>query len=232
MPIVLSQDRELIERSIYTLLREELVAQGFLPDIKLYAGDTAGYNSALEAIKDANGFATEIFGTGSTFKKYQEKVPRIVIRNEATLPGDIGAGPELDFYNNSEDSSLLDIYMLPPQSHDYVINIQSVYKTSKVDRIHQDIIMGILPERGYVQLYNSEDVLAKFFIIFDSALAEPDLEKGIETRDFVFIVKDRWLRTPRLQNEGVAKITQITIDNEIRYSDDRVSDNDDDLVVT
>lgn len=79
-----------LDRTLYELLRLELVSAGLLPDITVMANEAA-YIAAKAAIRAANKEVVEIFGVGAAPARDEKTTSKIVIQRKGVVGGSIGA---------------------------------------------------------------------------------------------------------------------------------------------
>ena len=125
----LSNIQEIIERSLFEVIRLELVDKGYLPDIAdtgTYPDNSTGWaqwEADLAAIIISMGFAIEIFSGGSSESRGVQKIPRIVIDSGNFLPGALGGDPRRFFSDQGADYQAL---VTPPQTVDFYLNFHNV----------------------------------------------------------------------------------------------------------
>jgi len=207
--IALSTTQEIIERSIFEVIRKELVDKGYLPDITLYddteIGHTA-YNEAISAIVVIKGFAIELFNEGSNLAKGVKKVPRIVINTGNFLPGALGGDPRKYFTNQglTYKSSVT-----PPQTVDFFINFHLVSNKVEQERILNSLVALSVQRRGYIPFYN--DINQTFFCRYLNFFNIDDMEEGLIEKVYAYEITDCWDTEDRVIDVAIAKMTEITL---------------------
>ena len=139
--IPLTDIQEIIERSLFERLRQEIVDKGYLPDISIYPDNQAGYDSYLsdkEVIISSKGFAIDIFNSGTNFSKGIKQIPRIIIKTGNFLPGDIGGDPKKFFELQVDDTYIAKV--TPPQTSDFYLNIHLVTNSTQQDRVLNSLL--------------------------------------------------------------------------------------------
>lgn len=159
-----SSIEEALERSVFHIIRKKIVELGYLPDINNYDVEnndievaklaTEQYKTALTTIKNNKGFAIEIFNYANNQSYGTKKVPRIVVRTEAFLQGQLGADTTAKYEKNDEG-----VYIKKQSTSllsDYYFNLYLVCNNVKQMRILHQIMVTSLPRRGYIPWYNKD----------------------------------------------------------------------------
>ena len=175
--------RKLIQRSVFEALRLNLVGLGYTPDITTFVNTPEGfqdYNTALADIKQAKGFAAEIFNQSSPRGKGLKKVPRISLEYGAVFPGEWGSDgtpyPKLEegSYKYYRDG-LVSLEM------NFICRV--VVKDTIQERILNQTVLQTLPPLSYIPYYS--DPTNSFFVRF---LSYTDLvEPTLDTQEFVYV---------------------------------------------
>lgn len=203
-----------IQRSIYEAIRLVCVAEGYTPDISLYASNSTGqasYDTALQSIVSTKRFAIEIFSASSNQYKGPKKVPRITIHPKRIIPGDVG----LDSYTGGVRKKPNDpdkwVRFKPP--HDTTMmqfDIHLVTANAEQDVILNAILFKALGVRKYLPLITEPTQL--FFIQQYDFYDTFDLPEGSEEKISSFQVPDIILSDE--QEFDVALINEI--DGEVK----------------
>lgn len=211
-----------VERSLYEAIRLELVDKGYCPDIAdtvTFPDNPAGviaYNAALGTIVTNKGFAIEVFGVGSNFKKYETKIPRIVILEEQRLPGDLGGSPHLTYTFippvNPQDSGTYDSSVLPPQTSDFIYSIGLVYGSAVENRILHQILALALPKRGYINYYDNPTGKEKIFVKHTGFSEMSYDNKGYREASYLYQVSDLFETENTPIRTGISPIHEIRVD--------------------
>lgn len=211
----LSTTQELIERSLFEIIRKEVVDKGYLPDITLYPNTVLGYQDyeADKATIIANrGFAIDVYNEGSNMAKEVKKAPRIVINTGNFLPGALGGDPQREFIDLGLEYRA---QVTPPQTVDFYINIHLVSSNVKEERVLNAILALALPRRGYIPHYNdpAETLFCRYLNFYDM----DDHERGLLEKVYAYEIPDCYDREPVVfQAPGytggfVSKITEISV---------------------
>lgn len=227
----LSNIQEIIERSIFETIRQELVDKGYLPDITLFPDTIAGeqgYITAMGAIVTSKGFCIDIFNESSNFDKGQKNNPRIVIKSGSFLAGELGGNPT-EYYIDKGDHYTSKI--TPPQTSNFYINIHLVAKSIEQVRVLNSILTLCLPKRKYLKWYT--DPTSTFFIMNINYFELDDNNIGINEKVYVYEIPDCWDMEDITVRENIAKMVEITVNPMLqKYIDGNIYYTSDPLVVT
>lgn len=205
----LSDIQELIERSLFERIRLELIDKGYLPDITSYQNNQAGltqWNADLVTIKNTKGFAIEVFTESSNFKKGIKKVPRIVLKNNGSLPGALGGDPSRFFTDTGYNYQAK---VTPPQTVEFYMNFHLVSDTVIQERVLTALLALVIPRRGYIPWYN--DNTKSFFVRFLNSFDLDDNDTGILERVYAYEVPDVWDTEDIEKGSPISKITRIDL---------------------
>lgn len=223
--------QEVIERTVFERIRQELVDKLYLPDITIYPDTPAGwdgYNVAIKAIADgALGFAIELFGAGVADFKGTKKVPRIAINSGSFLPGALGGDPRRYFNDVGADFTAL---VQPPQTVDYYVDFHLVANSIKQIRILNSLLSISVPRRGYIPFYN--DATNSFFAREIGYYNADNEDDGIIEKVFGYEIPDCWDAGEIIDETGIAKINEITLNTNVqKYLDGSWGHDSDPLVI-
>jgi hypothetical protein len=224
MSTVLTDIIEKVDRSLFEAIRLELVDKGYLPDVAdtgTYPDNDAGvaaWKAAITAIVGVKGFSIEIYGIGSSQKKYEMKVPRIVITNSFRLPGDLGTAPDVQYALN-QGSTAWEGFLLPPQTANFEYEITLVYNTAAENRVMHQILALALPKRGYIQIYNSVNPEDKFFIKQLGYNDYAATDEGYKESTYTYRVDDI-IDSSQNKVKDAAKIVEIKVEDKLGDPDD------------
>jgi len=185
-------------------------------NIYTYYDDNAGvasYKAAITSVISTKGFCIELFGVSSPEAKLLKKVPRISIITNQTFPGAIGGSPDRVYQGIGSDPLNPDSYTaskLPPQTADFTYDIHIISNTAEQSRIMHGIVSLALPKRGYIPLYNNAN--SRMFVEQYSYRNIPDSLEGINEDIYMYRVTDIFETENETVQEGIAPITQITVD--------------------
>lgn len=214
--------QQLIERSFYEAIRIKLVADGWTPDITNLtdfpdseAGYTA-YRAALKAIATAKGYAVEAFGSANPQDRAYKDLPRIVLQTSSFMPGDVGYDSSPKYILNTETNKY-ELFSYDSRTYVLFMDCRVVAKTQEQLRIIMDVIHTVLPLMGYLTYYN--DAADSFFVESSSFQPLISSDDGILEYNYRYEVPDiQWRNQVEVVTdpaEGIAKISQITINMEI-----------------
>lgn len=190
---------EIIARTIFHSLREKLVVDGYLPDITLFDIDNADIGIARAALKDFDdakgviaadkGFCIEVFPFSSNQSKGYKKTPRIVVDIHEFLPSNIGTDPTPyyekvgDYFVRKKPVSLLS---------EMIFTVYAIASDSNQMYVMNDIIMTVLPIRGYIKRYTDTELRPynNLFIELIDKFRRNDLEEGIMERSLRYEIPD------------------------------------------
>jgi hypothetical protein len=218
MPLPANDVQLRVERSIFEAIRLKLVYYGYLPDITnaRYTSNSTGqvnFQTDLEAIREAQGFAAEVFGHSSSLDKGNKRTPRLAILTRRIMPGDIGTSIDGGFSPDplNPDSTIKIIPSL--QSANLHIDINVVPGTSAEDRFLHAILAEVLSTLKYIQLYDNpqEWFLIRQFNFYDL----PDNKNGIEEKVYSYEIPDLYLYEGQIV-ENIALINQITVNTTVQ----------------
>ncbi len=226
---VLINTLERVERSLYHALRLELVDKGYTPDALVVTTETT-FEAALAAIKTVKGFAVEVFGVGSSQKKYGVKIPRIVILEEQRLTGALGGTPNphhVPVLTGPAITSYLPT-TTPPETKDLTYKISLVYQSAAEGRILHQILALALPSRGYIDWYDDVNNIEKIFVRQVGFSETSFTEEGYREAGYMYTVQDIW-DTASAVGPAVYPITEITVD--VRTGEEDQIDPDAQIVI-
>jgi hypothetical protein len=224
----LSNIQEVIERSLFESIRQEVVDKGYLPDISdtvTYPDTAVGWaqwESDIENIVSSMGFSIEVYSVGSNENKGIKKVPRIVIESGNFLPGALGGDPRRFF---EDVTSHWDAKVTPPQTTDFYINFCIVGNTAAQIRVLNAIMSLAIPRRGYIPWYN--DSTKSFFARFLNYYDRTDEDEGIIEHVYAYEIPDAWdsddseFNSVVTGDNTIAKIGEITLNINIQKYMDR-----------
>ena len=215
---VLSNVQEIIERSLFEVIRQELIDKGYIPDITLYPDTAQGfqdYNTAISYIVTQKGFAIELFNEGSNLAKGTKKVPRIVINTGNFLPGALGGDPQKYYQDQGLFYSAL---VTPPQTVDFFVNVHLVSMDVSQERILNSLIALAIQRRGYVPFYDNSG--STFFCRYLNFFHMDNMDAGMMEKVYAYQVSDCWDTEDKVLQGNIAKITEINLHpNVMKYID-------------
>lgn len=230
----LSNMQEVIERTLFERIRQELVDKSYLPDIAdtgTYPDDDTGWaqwETAISSVVTAKGYAVEVFNAGISEAKGIKKIPRIVIDSGSFLPGALGGDPQRYFEDQGAKYYAL---VTPPQTVDYYVNIHLVAGSIEQIRILNSLLSIAVPRRGYLPFYN--DATSLFFARNIGYYDGDSSKEGIIEKIFGYEIPDCWDAGEVKFNLDIVKMTEITLNTNVQKYMDRTWGYDSDpLVIT
>ena len=158
MPKALSTIQELIELTLFHNIVDEVVSQGYLPDVSAFPDTEAGYASfqaALSTVVDNKGFAVEVFNNSNPTFKETKKLSRIVLLSEMYMPGEVG-GDQSRFYVHDPIRDIYEVLIRPPQTVDFTFNIHLIADTAYQNRLLTSMVANAIPLRGYIPVFKGD----------------------------------------------------------------------------
>ena len=238
--VALSTIQDIIEKTVFERIRQEVVDKGYLPDISdtvTYPDTDAGYalwEAAIDAIVTAKGFAIEIFNGGISEARGVKKIPRIVINSGSFLPGALGGDPQRIFSDQGTEYAAL---VTPPQTVDYYLDIHLVSNRIVQARILNAILALAIPRRAYIPFYNSPT--DSFFIRTINYYDADSSDEGIMEKVFGYEIPDLWdmgdmpANSVLTGDNVIAKMSEITLNTNVqKYMDRTWGIDSDPLIVT
>lgn len=220
----LSSIQEIIERSLFEAIRQEIVDKGYLPDVSntvRFPDDQTGWDqwqTDIDDIVTSLGFAVELFSVGSNEAKGVKKVPRIVLEAGNFLPGALGGDPRRYFVDAGSEWNAK---ITPPQTTDFYINFCVVSNTAAQARVLNAILALSVPRRGYIPWYN--DATKSFFARFLNYYDRTDEDEGIIEHVYAYEIPDAWDMDDRddPNHPTIANIDEITLNINVQKYMDR-----------
>lgn len=231
----LTSIQSIIERSLFEIIRKELVDKLYLPDIAdtdTYPDNEIGWakwEADIKAIANgAKGFAIELFSVGNNEAKGIKKVPRIVIDSGNFLPGALGGDPRRYFEDQGNNYKAL---ITPPQTVDFYVNFHLVSSSAVQARILNSILALAIPRRGYIVWYN--DATKSFFARYLNYYDQGDKSVGVDECVYAYEIPDAWDREDVEVYATIAKTSEITLNiNVQKYMSGEWGHDSNPLVIT
>ncbi len=145
--IVLLPFQARITRSLYTTLRNAFIELGYTASMSGLT-NTSQYEAAQQAITTAKGFCVELFNEGSPQAKGLKKVPRVVIKVERILPGNIGFAAVAGYTENNSNGYDKQLYQNIMSS--LFLNISYISNTAAQDRLMGSVIHQVIGSRKFI----------------------------------------------------------------------------------
>lgn len=216
---------EIISRMLFHTVREKLVIEGWIPDIKLFPGIDSNdpdvvetqsnlYNIACKNIKDTKGFCIEVLGFSSNQYRDDKRVARIVIDIQQFLPSETGS--DTSVYYEKVTINGKDMFTRKqgiPLLSDLTFTVYAVASNTNQLMIMNNIIMQCLPIRGYVKPLNEDDLLPSrnYFMRLIDKGKTGELPLGIMERYYVYNIPDLQEIGPTSLEGNVPMITEVDI---------------------
>lgn len=226
---------EVIDRSIFEVIRLKLVAEGYLPDITLFDTSTP---SGLQAWKDAidtiiadKGFYIQLYGAGSNQSKNDKSTPRIVYIPRRIFPGDLGGNPER-IYTEDVNGNTFSSTVRPPQTSEFQFDISLVSKRSREERVLNAIMGDIFSKRAYIPFYTNTgdpNLDQSFFCTQYSFRDQPNVDFGLMEKVYSYQAVDIWDKEFEPASPA-HKLVDATIDVFLKDEDEADLDNPDAVI--
>lgn len=215
---------ELVERSIFHALREEIVERGYLPDIENYdienpdlviaAEESKRYKDDLKGIRDTKGFAIEIFNYANNQSYGEKSSPRMVIKNDSFVAGNIGLDPTGKKVRNPDGT--YKIIKEVDMVSDYYFSIYLVASTTRSMRELHDIMVTVMPRRGYLKYY-TDNILRPHSNLLIQYLSSADvsfLAEGIMEKVYKYFIPDVHETDGRVIQDNIPEIKNIDVNKD------------------
>lgn len=215
--------QEALERSVFHALRLRTVEEGYLPNIDNYDVTNANlatakaaqqsYRDAIDTIVTNQGFAIEVFNYTPPNEKGVLKSPRIVLKTEAFLPGELGLDTTGDYIKQQDGTFTKK--QNPSLVSDFYFNVHVNAITSKQLRVLNGIIATTLPRRGYMKWYtdaqmkHSENLMVYYISHSDFTWQA----EGIIEKVYRYGIPDTHEIDAKVMLENIAPIINIEVPN-------------------
>lgn len=218
---MISNIEEALERSIFHILRKKTVEYGYVPDVDNYdftnpdkevvRQANLAYKEALADIIADKGFAIELFNYANSQSYGTKKVPRIVVRTEAFLQGQLGTDTTVQYrldeegkYKKYQSTSLLS---------DFYFHVYLIANTTEQIRVLHQIMVTSIPRRGYIPWYDKD--FLKHSNLLVRYISSADYEwnaEGIIEKAYRYEIPDAHeVEDYLINNEQVAPIEEIVV---------------------
>lgn len=145
-----------VDNGIFEPLRLRLVADGYLPNILDYIGDTAGYELAKQAIRDLKKPVIEIENSSNYDSRNTLKDSVILINRMQPEPADTGVGQDWDYNWNATDEKY-DKVLSPTTRYDISYQITYLTVLEETASIVEHILLSVFSNRKYLSALKSTD---------------------------------------------------------------------------
>lgn len=211
-----------IDKTIYELIRKELVSLGLLPDILT----SINYNLDKQALKESlpNGII-EVFGVSSWQNRDMKTLSRFVIDRTSILGGDIGGGGIVEEIIVNNGNEIINSYRLP-SSRNLTYEIRFSTDSQAYELLSNKIISSVFGQglnksclsdrEGTVELFfnpivkgsynvSSYDFYERVFTIeVKNVIIENDViqlsETNVPIKSIGFKVKDNQIEVTHIQS--------------------------------
>lgn len=205
---------EELDRMFYERIRKAVVAAGYLPDITLYATESA-YKAARDALRTTKGQLIDVFGVGSFDARDEKTINKIVIDRTGRSQGSLGGAPERYMVTKSGTGAdtMYTQLQYPEMSDTVAYDVRFVGDRTSMERIAMQCIDSALGRRRFLKVYNNSGVeVSKAVLVVNNG--DVDLsEKNYMERLFKYVVPDVFIATPLVvrDNIPVMKTVEFTI---------------------
>lgn len=211
----------ILERSIFTAIRDISVSMGYTLNISEYdlnnvddnvvLSEQARYITDSKAIAESKGFYIEVFGFSTSQDKGHKKVPRISVHTRSFIPGQLGG----DTTPNYEYNSVSNEYVRtknPGQSNDYYFSIMITGNSTEQIRLLNSIVLTALPRRGYIKKYFDTTLQrsGNIFVEFTGSDEQDDNSEGVLERALMYSILDVFDMDDIITLDSVPPIIDIT----------------------
>jgi hypothetical protein len=199
-----------IDRAFEKAIRDEVVKQGYWPDITpfLSTNDITGFEAAKAAIRASGKKLIEVSGVGNYADREELTNNEMIIDRLPATPGRLAAGNI--FYEKKDENTYYKLRM-PQKTSNIEYNIRMVTNDIAYERLINGIVNKILGRRKVLSGVLDTGVLTenKFRLYYAGEL---DLSNGewIE-KVYRYIVQDVFLEEPEVLGE-VAAMKEIIFD--------------------
>jgi hypothetical protein len=204
-PNMISYDE--LDRLFYEHIRLEVVAQGLIPDVTLYA-NAEDYKAAKEALKATGVELVEVFGVGSYEAREAKSINKIVIDRMGRKKGEIG-GAGATYYEKEQSTGKFSKYSFPDTTFHVEYAVHTVGNTTQYDRIMAEIIDKVLGSRRFMPTVDNSGNFTNHLV-----LVCLDDETAISTYNYLerlysFICEDVFIKPSKLIAGGIVPLTTV-----------------------
>jgi hypothetical protein len=196
-----------VQRSIYDLVRLQLVQAGLTPDVTAFEDTAASYQAYLQALKDIKvlkGYAVELFGQSPQLDKGLEKVPRISLSFATLQDGDWGMDPWPIITDPATGFS--QSVISPLISMEMVATCHIITNKTSHERYLENLAFLAIPPRGFVKFYDNDE---KFLVQFASRNNYENSGIGVRESHITFSIPDILITEAQLFGNPNPPITDI-----------------------
>ena len=204
---------QLILQSLYKVIKDLVVAHGYLPDADRYTdGQTAQYFRDRDAIIKEKGFCIDLFSQSSQRHKDLKDTPRIVMFLSRVFEGEIGYPGTITTKLTSEDGDSYVQGLMPGKTANVVVAIHLLSITSEQTFVLNAIYSQALGMRKSIPFKHNPE--KRFWIMYNNF---SDLDNPIEnfTENVYFhTVPDVLITTPEIVRENIPGLKEIKTETE------------------
>lgn len=211
--------QEIVDRTLFELLRLELVAAGFYPDVTAYNTEV-DFNAAVVALASSqpDKSCIEVLGVGMPNARGRANTNRIVIDRVGRSNGSVAAAPAI-LYERQVDTTY-NKYQYPDKTEDLAYSIRAMAKSVYAKRVMSDLIVNVLGIRSYKNsLTDALTLTGEAFLLEKTGEADVGNNDYLE-EVFFYTVSDLWLQDFKLLKSGIPKL--ITFDGVIIVESDNL----------
>lgn len=200
-----------IDRTIFEALRKAVVAEGFLPDITLYA-DGRSYQTAVEDLAQNLKFKQPIYvlGVGAENSRDDKRPNRFVIDRMPLEPGTLGSFGVVNFAEN-EDGTSFTKKESDSTTYDIKYEIRCISNSTYYDRIMQTILLTTFNKISYQFLVQGSIVTDEVILV--RHLGAADMKAGdLLESIYTYQAEDIFITDGRTLDDNIKKINRIDVD--------------------
>lgn len=226
--MALANTEEIIENSVFLAIQNNLIAEGYLPDLSPFDFENPDpaiaeqanddYRAALQVIRNQKGFSIEVFNYDNAQSRGIKTVPRIVLETQGFYPGSIGKDSTAQYKLN--EGGTYDKEFDGQKTSDLYFNIYLVANDVKQIRVLHAINSLSLPRLGYIPRFESldDELMIKkngnIFIEYINYNEQSDTDRGVIEKVYRYAAVDVVERLATRDNTDISKI--ISIEKEVK----------------
>jgi len=208
---------EEIDRTIFELIRLEIVRLGFLPDVTSYLTDNAAYQVAKNNLRNTldDKQLIDIFGVGTTDARDEKTVNKITVRRKEAPKGTLGGFPVVEYDPITVGNTVTGFnkFKMPEHTKNIKYEIRYISRSVKFARIMSQIIEDTIGVRRYINPVKNDgsfDTVKNFFIEMSNEVDVSD-DNVIEYL-FTYDVKDVFIQRRRQINTApIVPLTTVNV---------------------
>lgn len=195
---------EELDRSIFELIRLEIVAMGYLPDVVQYP-NAKDYEAAKQQIIQNKGFIIEVDGVGSGEARGERVMCSISVDRKDITMGSIGGNTVQ--YRKVNDKFTKE--RVPQATSNIMYDIRIYTNSLAKERLISEMIYDIIGHRNYYRIAEEYNTFGdkKFFGISKGDIS---MAKGKQLeRLFKFEVEDVWIGRNKVLTNNIVPLTSV-----------------------